>query len=160
MINDFFVLFCFYHSRQYLESEGGYCFCEEKKNIIPVTFKSWAAALVVQRTKACFRENWILNIFQTVKSSALTQLSGYEEQGQDVKPARDVTMLRHSNIKISCSRHCWSSHLTIRAIAHSNDSPRNKPSHHNFDWPTLRYMTCFFAACWVQRSSWAALLTL
>lgn len=106
------------------------------------------------------RKCWAFSKLST--NSAVTQLSTRKEQDPDVKSACAVTTPLPSNIKVSC-RGCWgSNHLTISAIAHSNSSSGNKPSHHNSDWPTLRWISLYSltAAHRLWSSDWVALLWL
>lgn len=129
-----------------------------------MTLKIWAAAPVTLYCTVMFASGngkfWAYSKLST--KSTVTQLATYEEQDPDVKSACAVTTPLPSNIKVSCSG-CWGSdHLTISAIAHSNNSPENKPSHHNSDWPTLHWISHYSlsAAQRLWSHGWAALLCL
>lgn len=110
------------------------------------------------------RKSWAHSKLST--KSTVTRLSPYEDRDPDVKPACAVTTPVPSNIKVSCSRYCGSSHLTISAIAHSNGSTRNNPPTHPHTHPfiTLIDLLCIIsdasvsAARRVWSSRWAALL--
>lgn len=95
----------------------------------PVTLKIWTAA-VVKKSRAELApgniQSWAYTKLST--NSTVTQLSTYKEpRDPDVNSACAVTTPLPLNIKVSCSGYCGSSHLTITAIAHGNDSPENKP---------------------------------
>jgi len=90
-------------------------------------------------------------------NSSVTQLSVQGERDPDVKSACAVTTPLSLNIKVSCGGCCWSNRSTISAIAQSNDSLGNKPSHHYSGCSALHSISWFSlsTAHGVWSSNWS-----